>query len=397
MSYTRCFIVVILAAATLFLAPTPDGQAKAGKKAPSHKKAPKPKHPAKHKAKAKAKHTGHKAAHKKTPKHKKNKRAHAKPKHHAKPHVTPKARHHAVTKKKRDKKEVRSHRTHARTANRLHEWSKQSHHERHWHDRHWHTHHFANFHHSGGVVVGGGGGTFIGGEGGTITGGSFQFDPGWWNNYVVNPGTPGWSGPPASAPGKVGPPPPVVAIDKPLPLSPAGQALAKQLDSLQVEKNWLPFQEVEWKTGKAPDPSVRGPASNGGAFVAAACRLFKLTLPTSEKEDFLPGNQMDWLMTVGKERGWVKVGEVEAQTLANQGWVVIAAWQNLSSAGHRDELGQLAIVHPDVEPVSELAARGPLVTMAGKQNHNTIGIKDGFPAGAWNKQEIVYLTHRLAK
>jgi hypothetical protein len=35
--------------------------------------------------------------------------------------------------------------------------------------------------------------------------------------------------------------------------------------------------------------------------------------------------------------------------------------------------------------------------MAGKQNHNTIGIKDGFPAGAWNKQEIVYLTHRLAK
>jgi hypothetical protein len=189
----------------------------------------------------------------------------------------------------------------------------------------------------------------------------------------------------------------VVTIDKPLPLSPAGQALAKLLDSLEVEKNWLASQEVDWKNGKATDASVREPVSKGGAFIAAVCRQFKLTLPTAEKEDFLPGNQIDWFMSIGKERGWVKVGEVEAQTLANQGWVVVAAWQNLSPAGHRDELGQLAIVHPDLEPVSELAARGPLVTMASKQNHNSIGIKDGFPAGAWSKQEIVYLAHRPAK
>jgi hypothetical protein len=111
----------------------------------------------------------------------------------------------------------------------------------------------------------------------------------------------------------------------------------------------------------------------------------------------LPGNQIDWFLNVGKEKSWVKVGEVESQTLANQGWVVVAAWQNMASAGHRENSGQLAIVRPDSGPVSELAERGPLVIMAGPQNYNRIGLKDGFPAGAWSKQEVVYLAHRSRK
>jgi hypothetical protein len=40
---------------------------------------------------------------------------------------------------------------------------------------------------------------------------------------------------------------------------------------------------------------------------------------------------------------------------------------------------------------------GPLNNSGMKQNYNSIGLKDGFPAGAWTKQEVVYLAHRSSK
>jgi hypothetical protein len=166
---------------------------------------------------------------------------------------------------------------------------------------------------------------------------------------------------------------------------------------MQVENHWLAYQSVNWSTGEAEDPLVRGPASNGGAFVAAVCDKHQLAIPHEELDEFLPGNQIDWFLNIGKGRGWVKVGEVESQVLANQGWVVVAAWQNMGSAGHRESSGQVAIVRPDQDPVSELAARGPRIIVAGPKNFNSIGLKDGFPAGAWTKQEVVYLAHRPNK
>jgi hypothetical protein len=180
-----------------------------------------------------------------------------------------------------------------------------------------------------------------------------------------------------------------------LPLSQKGEALAQLLDSMQVESHWRPFEAVDWKTGKPIASGVRGPASNGGAFVAAVCDKLKASLPSSDANDFLPANQIDWLMNVGKMKGWVKVGEVESQVLANQGWVVIAAWQNLADAGKRESSGQLAIVRPDRDPASELAQHGPKVILAGAQNHNNIGLKDAFPGSAWSNQEVVYLAHRF--
>jgi hypothetical protein len=182
-----------------------------------------------------------------------------------------------------------------------------------------------------------------------------------------------------------------------MPLSSEGKQLAMQLDAMQVESRWLPYQTVKWETGVAENPALKGPANNGGAFVAAVCAEWKLQMPHSGNEDFLPGNQIDWFLKIGKEKGWIKVGEVEAQVLANQGWIVVAAWQNMASAGSRDSSGQLGIVRPDADPVSELAARGPRIVMAGPKNCNSIGLKDGFPAGAWSKQEVVYLAHRYEK
>jgi hypothetical protein len=406
-NYSRLLGSMILAFTSILLISVPASPAfkppkKAHHAAKPKKKAPKPKHQAKHKVKAKSHHHG--SAHKKASHAHKNKKKSPKPKHHAKQHV--KAKSHKAPhnpKPKRDRKQVHAARTHAHFHHRAHEWSKHSRHEHHWHHHHWHTHHFAHFHGGGG---GGGGGDGGGGGGGGDGGGgdgAFQFDPGWWNNYVVNPGVVAWSD---NAPTLVAPAlpgkavsPPVVKIDQSLPLSKEGEELAKTLDSMQVETNWLADQEVDWETGKPSDPPRNGPASNGGAFVAAVCNRFALSLPHSGFEDFLPGNQMDWFLNVGKERGWIKVGEVESQVLANQGWIVVAAWQNMASAGHRENSGQLGIVRPDRESVSALAERGPLVIMAGlqNQNHNSIGVKDGFPPGAWSKQEVVYLAHRAGK
>jgi hypothetical protein len=240
------------------------------------------------------------------------------------------------------------------------------------------------------------GGGNVAGGGGAVEGGSYQFDPVWWNNYVVKPGVVGWSNTSGIA-GPAGPPPPEVSIDQPMPLSIAANAMEKVLDGMGVESHWLANQEVNWATGEASNTGIKSTAINGGAFVAAVCKKFKLSIPASGAEDFNPGNQIDWFMNVGKEKGWIKVGEAESQVLANQGWVVVAAWQNMAEAGKRENSGQLAIVRPDREPVSALAERGPLVAMAGPHNHNSIGVKDGFPAGAWSKQEVVYLAHRPGK
>src|SRR5208283_471433 len=138
---------------------------------------------------------------------------------------------------------------------------------------------------------------------------------------------------------------------------------------------------------------LMGP-SNGGAFVAAVCSRLKVPMPALAPETFLPGSQHDWLLREGKDRGWVEVGALEAQLLANQGWAVIAAWKDPASAGDRSVSGQTAIVRPDSKPAAEIPTHGPHVIEAGVHNHRDIALKDGFPAKAWNGQQVVYLAHR---
>jgi hypothetical protein len=276
-----------------------------------------------------------------------------------------------------------------RIASREHEWSTHSRHEHLWAREHWHTHRFAEFQFREGYPV-------------------YGFQPGWWHAFVVNPGSVNWTvvshnngsiqGVPqlpagvATATGQTGPQ--IVKMTEALPISQGGQQLAGILDDMQVETHWLPNQKVDWKTGNPANPAGGGPASNGGAFVAAVCDRRNAPIPSSGPTDFEPDNQFNWLLKEGKSKSWVKVGEVEAQLLANQGWVVIAAWKNLNDNEMSSNSGQMTIVRPDREPMSELAKRGPKIILAGIQNANSTTVKDAFPPGAWRGQEIVYLAHQ---
>jgi hypothetical protein len=185
--------------------------------------------------------------------------------------------------------------------------------------------------------------------------------------------------------------PPAIETGQGLPISRAGAILAERLDGMDVENHWLPGQDVNWNTGNPIDGGP-GPASNGGAFVAAVCARLKVLMDEPLPENVLPATQYDWLVNEGATHGWVMVGDVEAQLLANQGWVVIAAWKSGTSGGDRSLDGQTAIVRPSAQPVGELAERGPQISVAGQQNHNDVALKNVFPPAAWN--QVVYAAFR---
>ena len=187
--------------------------------------------------------------------------------------------------------------------------------------------------------------------------------------------------------------PPVIKRDEGLPISRAGVALTALLNGMDVENHWLAGHKVQWKTGN-PIAEENGPASNGGAFVAAVCARLKVPMPPPVPENFSPGSQYDWLVTKGKSKGWLAVEVVEAQLLANQGWVVIAAWKDPAPAGKRTSSGLTAIVRPEGSSAADVPRRGPRIIAAGARNHNSIALKDKFPARAWKSNEVVYLAHR---
>jgi hypothetical protein len=226
----------------------------------------------------------------------------------------------------------------------------------------------------------------------------YAFDSDWWYKFVDYPTTVSGSVAAATDYSTLTPPPgtkvtpPVVKSGQGLPLSKEGTALAQVLDGMDVEHNWLPGKRVDWKTGKAL--VEQGPASNNGVFVAAVCARFKVPMPTPAPENFLPGHQYDWLMAEGKDKGWRAIGGMEAQLLANQGWIVIAAWKNPAPAGERTIPALTAIVRPDGKPATDLPTNGPRLVMAGAQNRKDVAAKDGFPAKAWADKEVVFLANR---
>jgi hypothetical protein len=227
--------------------------------------------------------------------------------------------------------------------------------------------------------------------------GECGFDARWWYCFVVYQSTVGRydDGPvdydALQAPADITVTPPVLKAGQGLPMSAAGSALAARLDALDVENHWLPGQDVSWKTGN-PVSDDKGPASNGGVFVAAVCARLKVAMPEPAPESFLPANQYDWLLNEGPSKGWVQVGDIEAQLLANQGWLVIAGWKNPKAAGDKSLAGQTAIVRPNGKASAEVAKRGPQIIMAGTQNRNDSALKDCFPAQT--ATEVIFLAFR---
>lgn len=228
--------------------------------------------------------------------------------------------------------------------------------------------------------------------------GEYWFDNRWWYNYVVYPTTVSRSTAftanyrTMTAPANITVKPPVITAKQALPIAPAGSSLAVLLDRMDVEHRWLPGTSVGWRTGEALDGSARGPASNAGAFVAAVCAELKVPMPPATGDHLLPAFQHEWLVSDGPKKGWVEVGALEAQLLANQGWVVIAAWKDAGSG--RSVAAQTAIVRPNRKPAEEIAPNGPRVVTAGVNNYNDVALKDGFPPKAWTSRQVVYLAHR---
>ena len=126
-----------------------------------------------------------------------------------------------------------------------------------------------------------------------------------------------------------------------------GQRLASKLDSLGVEGKWIAGVHVNWDSG-LPDgePGTEsGRHTHCSAFVASAAKSLGVYIlrPPQHEQELLANAQNEWLAQAGAANGWRHVeGPVEAQSLANQGYLVVASYHN-----HFDNKpGHIAIVKP---------------------------------------------------
>lgn len=91
----------------------------------------------------------------------------------------------------------------------------------------------------------------------------------------------------------------------------------------------------------------------------------------------------EWLAHHGPARGWRQVSAVDAQTLANEGYPVVAAYDG-EPAGRT---GHVAMVRPGEYD----AVQGPAIAQAGGKNLNQTTVRNGF--GADIQGEVHYWVH----
>lgn len=197
---------------------------------------------------------------------------------------------------------------------------------------------------------------------------------------------------------------PATAADpeKIIPLKPQGLALQDFYLSLEVESNWLAGHHVNWETGQPDMPeSQHGNKTHCSAFAAAACKKAGVYLlcPPEHGQVLLANAQFDWLPTpAAVKAGWRAVTGndryLQAQTLANEGRIVIAICKNADPK----EPGHAALVMPKERSLKLLADEGPEVIMAGTHNHNFISLKNGFHSHIpdWPEQEVRFYVQELA-
>lgn len=169
------------------------------------------------------------------------------------------------------------------------------------------------------------------------------------------------------------------------PIRPDGARLARLLDRSGVGHLWLPHVHIDWLTG-APDPSRPGwspTATHCSAYAAAMADRMGVYLlrPPEHGQDLLANAQFRWLAGQGEAEGWREVGAAEAQSLANRGFVVLAAYANpnLRRPGH------IAVIRPSEKSLAALAADGPQDAQAGLHNALSVSVAEGFAdhRGAW--------------
>ena len=178
--------------------------------------------------------------------------------------------------------------------------------------------------------------------------------------------------------------------------TPQATRVVAVLRGLDVEHRWIAGHHVNWRTGQPDDASetLPGRHTHCSAFVAAAAEKLGVYIlrPPEHGQVLLANAQFEWLGSEGAAHGWRPVaGPVEAQAIANRGWLVVASYRS-----HRDNKpGHIAIVLPGVKTPAQIEAEGPDVTQAGTFNSVSIPLAEGFAGHphAWGDREVTFYAH----
>ncbi len=181
-------------------------------------------------------------------------------------------------------------------------------------------------------------------------------------------------------------------------ITPAGQQVAKVLDSMHVEQLWLAGRQVDWRTGE-PNGKVYTNATlhtHCSAFAAAAAEKLGVYLlhPPAHSAVLLANAQQTWLCASGTNEGWQAVKTpVQAQELANEGQLVVVTCKNPDPK----RPGHIAIVRPSTKSDAAILAEGPEIIQAGQHNHADTTTKDGFKnhPGAFAGSQLMYFSHAI--
>src|SRR5579859_6009490 len=153
------------------------------------------------------------------------------------------------------------------------------------------------------------------------------------------------------------------------PISTQGERLASFLDASGVDHLWPAGWHIDWQTGQSdqPDPGGRDAKSHCSAFVGAmSLRVGVYILrPPDHPQQLLANAQLRWLSAESARYGWQSLADAtEAQRLANNGTLVVAAFENtdLHKPGH------IAIIRPSLKTAADLQREGPQETQAGETN-----------------------------
>lgn len=168
-------------------------------------------------------------------------------------------------------------------------------------------------------------------------------------------------------------------------ISPDGQKLLAYLDSLHVDKLWLPHQHVSWQTGERMLSIHTGhePKTHCSAFAAAAAKrlnIYMMRPPDHSQIHLAAAQEKYFLSRQGRRDGWVEVHSADdAQARANRGEFVVLVYGMGASSGH------IAIVRPSLKSQVQLDLEGPQTTQAGGHNFESGTAKFSFVfhEGAW--------------
>jgi hypothetical protein len=163
------------------------------------------------------------------------------------------------------------------------------------------------------------------------------------------------------------------------PITPGGVRLTAFLDATGVDHLWLPGDKVHWETGVTISVWDDDKAhTHCSAFVASAAKRLGIYVlrPPEHSALLLANAQMGWLRSPdAATAGWRPLGDVlEAQRRANQGELVVAAFENPDP----DKSGHIAILRPSDIDRATLLSDGPFVTQAGGHNALSVPLAKGF-------------------